>query len=258
MYKWVSFLGVAAALCVFSTGCSTSAEGIAAGYGTLGTSWFFKSAEQRLVQMIESGEADRMVAEGKTSKTTYLRGAGDGGVMVTEHRIQGMVYRVEVRNRINPVMDVLTTNVRQVNYGPSDRSLQVNNPIERAEVLRTLANSSFDGQGRVAFRAYLGSDGQHHPVRLEAGDVPDWSDRDAIDLIVRTDRWGAAVALFRGIRPPGKDLNGRTMEPDGRWVVVSEGPGITPTKYFYNPDLHGLLKAIACGQAYDTNILRAP
>jgi hypothetical protein len=258
MLKWVSLLGIGVASCIFACGCATSAGGIAAGEGTLGNSWFNKPAEKRLVAMIESGEADRLVAEGKTSKRTYTRGAGNGEVLVTEHRIQGMVYRVEVRNHINPVMDILTTNVREVSYGPFDRSLNTYNPIERTEVLRTLANSSFEGQGKVAYVAYTGSDGQFHPVREEAGDVPDWSDRGAIDLIIRTDRWPAAVLNFRGIRPAGVTRNGLEREPDGRWVEVAVGPGITPTKFFYNPDLHKLLKCIGGGQAYDLGILNAP
>jgi hypothetical protein len=208
--------------------------------------------------MIESGEADRMVAEGKTSQRTYVKGMGEGAVLVTEHRIQGMVYRVEVRHRINPVMDVLTTNVRQVNYGPADRSLMTVCPIERAEVLQALAGDSFDAQGQVAYRSYVGSDGEFHPVRVAPGEVPDWSDRSAVDLVVRTDRWDSPILHFRGCRPDGKDASGRLPEPDGRWVVLMEGTAVPMTKTFYNRELHPLLKGMAHKQAYDTNLFCVP
>jgi hypothetical protein len=258
MVKWVSFLGLGAALCVFSCGCATTAGDIAASQGTLGKG-SHPQAEQRLVSMIESGEADRMVVDGKTEKKTYEKGCGDKAVLVTEHRIQGIVYRVEVRNHINPVMDVLTSNVRQVNYGPTDRSLQTENPVERSKVVLTLVNNSYDGQGEIAYRSYIGSDGTFHPVRVTPGDVPDWSDRDAIDLILRTDVWrSGGVIHVRGIRPAGKDRNGRLLEPDGRWLMVTEGVAVTPTRYFVNPQLHPVMKCIACGQVYDTNIFCAP
>jgi hypothetical protein len=258
MVKWVSFLGVGVAMCFLIGGCRSSAGDIAAGSGTLGRGLSKQPAENRLVQLIESGEADRMVAEGKTSQKTYVKGVGDGAVMVTEYRIQGMLYRVDVRNRVNPVMDVLTTNVRQVNYGPPARSLQTNCPIERAEVLQSIANNSYESQGQVAYRAYVGGDGEFHPVRVVPGEVADWSDRNGIDLIVRIDTWPAAVMHFRGCRPDGKDRNGRLLEPDGRWLVLTEGSAVPVTKSFYNPELHGLLKAMALKQAYDTNLLCVP
>jgi hypothetical protein len=258
MAKWSSFLGVSGAMCLLIGGCGMTAGDIAAGQGTLGTGWFYRESQKRLVQMIESGEADKMVADGKTQRKTYEKGLGDRAILVTEHRVQGMLYRVEVRNRVNPAMDVLTTNVRQVNYGPPDRSLQTVNPVERADVLRTIANNSFDGQGQVAYRAYVGSDGTFHPVRVMPGEVPDWSDRSGIDLVLRTDVWAAGMMHFRGCRPDGTDRNGRLMEPDGRWVVMTEGSAVPMTKCFYNRDLHKVMKTIAFVQAYNTDLLRVP
>jgi hypothetical protein len=258
MVKWVSFLGIGAALSLFAGGCAASAGDIASGYGTVGSGWLHRDAQKRLAKMIESGEADRMLAEGKDSKHTYYRGVGDREVMVTEHRIQGLVYRVDVRCHVNPVTDVLTTNVRQVNYGPSDRSLQTVCPLERAQVLQTLAQKSFEAQGQVAYRSYIGSDGEYHPVRLVRGDEPDWTADAGVDLVVRTDTWPQGVMLFRGVRPEGRDCHGLLMEPDGRWVTVTEGSAVPLMTAFYNPALHDLLKCIACKQAYDTNILRVP
>jgi len=261
MMKWASLLGIGAALCVFSCGCSTTADGIAASYGTIGTSSWYKGAESRLVAMIESGEADRMVADDKTEKRTYAKGLGDNSVLVTEHLIQGVVYRVDVRNRVNPVTDIFTSNVRQVNYGPPDRSLQVNEPIQRADVLQTIANRSFAGQAQVAYRAYIGSNGQFHPVRTMPGESPEasWSDRGGIDLILRTDlKVGAGVTQFRGCRPNGLDRNGRLLEPDGRWIVLSEGRGVSPTAYFVNHALHPEMKAIGYSQPYPVEVLNAP
>ena len=261
MVKWASLLGIGAALCVFSCGCASTSDGIAASYGTLGTGVFSKSAENRLVAMIESGEAERIVAEGKDERRNYEKHVGGDTVLVTEHRIQGVVYRVDVRCRVNPVMDIFTTNIRQVNYGPPDRSLQTNCPIQKADVLRTIANRSFAGQAQIAYRAYIGSDGKFNPVRTMPGESPEatWSDRGGIDLIVRTDlKVGAGVTEFRGCRPNGLDCNGRLQEPDGRWIVLSEGRGVAASMYFVNYALHPEMKAVAYAQAYDTNVLNAP
>ena len=61
MLKWASLLGILCTTCAFTGGCATTAGDIASGYHTLGTGWFSKAEEKRLVAMI--GVEDLIVVD---------------------------------------------------------------------------------------------------------------------------------------------------------------------------------------------------
>ncbi|HUT56526.1 MAG TPA: hypothetical protein VNA25_01485 [Phycisphaerae bacterium] len=259
MLRRVWFLSVSVVSCMLATGCGAgmTANTIASSYGTLNSGWFFRNSQQRVVEMIESGEADRMIEDGRASVRNTERHWGGHKILIKEFRIQGWLYRVDVHHSIDPAMDVLSTNMRRVEYGPKDRALHTINAVEMADVIGTLRTRSFNGIPETAYRAYVGADGQVHPVRVVTGQEPDWEDESAIDLVLRTENWPMAVMHYRGCRPPGKAKTGKANKPDGRWIVMDPGPAV-PVKYFINKDLHGVMARIAFVQAYNTDLLYVP
>lgn len=259
MLRRLSFLSVGVALCSLAAGCGAgmTAKTIASSYGTLNSGWFFRGSQQRVVELIESGEADRMIEDGRASVRTIERRWGGHKILIKEYRIQGWLYRVDVHHSIDPVMDVLTTNMRRVEYGPRDRALRTINAVEMADIVGTLRTRSFNGIPETAYRPYVGTDGTPHPARAVTGESPDWSDQNAIDLILRTENWPMAVIHYRGCRPLGKAKTGKANKPDGRWIVMDPGPAV-PCRYFINKNIHRVMERIAFVQAYNTDLLYVP
>ena len=258
MVTRVSFLLISLASCFIAVGCECRAQKIAESYGIAGMPTFFDSeAGKQLATLIESGQADQMLNEGKAKvRTREVSGAGHRA-LISEYSIMGEVYKVEVHHPINPREDVLTTNLRRIEYGPTDRAMHIVNPWQMADVLLCLQNDSYDAQADVAYRAWRGSDGVVHPVRLIHTATPDWSCSNPVDLFIRTEVWPSAIIAIQGMRSDSRNAHSQTRKPDGRWVVQSSGPA-APTRAFINYKLDGLLRFIACTQAYDTAILDVP
>lgn len=259
MVTRVSFLLISLASCFIAVGCECRADKISESHGIAGVPTFCDcQAGQKLATLIESGQADQMLAEGKAKiSTREIVTKHAGKALVIEYSIQGDVYKTEVHYQINPREDVLTTNMRRIEYGPVDRAMFIVNPWQMADVLLCLQNDSYDGKADVAYRAWRGSDGVVHPVRVIHTETPDWSSSNPIDLYLRTDAWPMAAIAIQGMRPEGRGKCGMPPKPDGRWVVQSSGPAV-PTRAFINNKLDGLLRLVAASQAYDVAILDVP
>ena len=268
MSRWFSLLGLCVALAALDSGCCcrkdnqlSPAARIATDYSPINSPCCCMGRDRKAeeaVRLIESGEADRMIETGTAKKTVEESGCGDDGILITRYEIKGYVYKIEVRHRVNPKMDVLAVNMRRMEYGQNGRALFLQNPMEMVDVMRVLKDHSYAAQPEVAYRAWRGIDGKFHPVRVAIGDVPDWADNNAIELYIRTEVWPSEALVLHGLRPDGVRTNGLLYPPDGRWIVVDHGPAVPVARQFYNYKLHKQLELVGIGQLYDINILNAP
>ena len=264
MFRRLSLLVLGVALISVLTGCSyrsvdyVSAADIAAGYRPIGGPRA-SVTKQEVAYLIETGEVQRMAAANQTSKRTrVVRSVSGKRALVTEHRVHGQLAMVEVRQAIDPSSDVLSTNLRRIEYGPTGSQMFMANPWQMADVLRTIRNHSYDARPEIAMRAFRDCDGVVHPAQVIQGEQPQWSSVNAIDLTIRTELWPSSIMYFQGLRPEGRAPNGMLLNPDGRWIVADSGPSASARPAFINYRLHNALKAVAWTQLFDTRLFNAP
>ncbi len=264
MLRRLSLLVLGVSLASVLTGCSVrsvqfvSAADIVAGYSSIGGPTA-SATKQEVAYLIETGEIHRMAAANQTSKRTrVIRSLGGRRALVTEHRVHGQLAMVEVRQPINPVADVLSTNLRRIEYGPTGSQMFMANPWQMADVLRTIRNHSYNARPEIALRSYRDCDGIVHPAQVIQGEQPQWASVHPIDLTIRTEVWPSPTIYLQGLRPEGRAPNGTLLSPDGRWVVADTGPSASAVPTFINYKLHGKLKMVAWSQMFDTNLFNAP
>lgn len=260
MFRRLPLLVIGAALIATSVGCNN--------YVTAGdlASWYWpiggpnaSPAKQEVAALIQSGEIHQMAATSQTQKRTRVAISATGKkALVTEHRVHGCLAMIEVRQAVDPAIDILTTNMRRVEYGPSTRQLYVINPFQMADVLRVIRTQSYDARPEIALRAYRDCDGITHPVQVMQGEQPAWQAIEPIDLTIRTECWPASVMFMQGLRPEGRQANGMLFPPDGRWLLTANGQSGAHVPAFVNHDLHKVLVVIGWTQLYDTNIFNTP
>lgn len=219
-------------------GCTghTPAE-IAESYGVLNDWGLSKST----AEVFQSGEAEKMVQNGYARVRNRELGSGEDRVLVTEYLIEDEVYRIEVRKAVNPLMNVPWTRIRyaQSRQGPHQ---QVIGWGHLASVISALRDHSYEAQATIAHRAWRGTDGKIRPVRVQDGNPPRWrTGENDLDLSIRTMEWPIVDMWFRGLTSDGRRRNDDSpmqsplegepesqdiYSPDGRWIMVSKGPGV--------------------------------
>lgn len=272
MGRWLSLVGLGIVFAM-TAGCgsgSTAAE-IAESYGTLGHCPVCCVLSKSTVKVFESGQAETMVASGQASTSTSEKTVGFRRVLVTEYRIQGEVYKVEVRRAINPLKSVGCEKVRWFEYGPKDRTVPIDDIFSMMVVSEAIRNHSYEADGEAAYRAYRGSDGKVHGVRVEplVKSGAEWKSDYTLDLLVRTKDWPTGLIWFKGLTSDNRhfatDCANAMHRSDGRWTMVAAGPGMTGADRadgtpdpvsFYNYKLHGVLQCLAGElRGYDTTVM---
>lgn len=241
MLKKAALLTVSVALLACLGGCGagqTPAE-IAESYGILNKHGLSKD----IAGVIQSGQADYMIASGHADVRTRINGSGDDRVMVTEYMIQGEPYRIEVRRPVDPIKNIWASEVMNgyARKGSDEAELH---GLRLSDVVSTLKKDSYEAEPAVAYRAWKDCNGTVHPVRVMKGKTPDWQPTDAtLDIVLRTrGDWPGVDCWIRGMttegrrRDPDYDAakespsgNPETSEPqavNGQWIVESPGPGV--------------------------------
>ncbi len=228
MLRKAWFLTAVVAFSAMTVGCgggSTAAE-IAQSYGILNRC----DLQPKIAEVLQSGQADAMVAEGIAKKRYRVNGSGEGKVLVTEYLVQGEVYRVEVRRSINPTMNI---NADQIVYANSKLGMreQLLVGLKLLKIWSVLKNDSYEAQPEVAYRAWRDTKGQVHDVAVSKGPEPEWiiSDR-CLNLNIRTKKWPIVEMWFRGLtsdlRLSDSGAGQNDLAPDGRWITESGGEGV--------------------------------
>ncbi|MBN1554016.1 MAG: hypothetical protein JXA11_04670 [Phycisphaerae bacterium] len=232
MLRKALFLSIAVSLGSLVVGCgggSTAAE-IAQSYGILNRG----DLQPKIAGVIQSGQANAMVAEGIAKKRHRVNGSGKGRVLVTEYLIEGEVYRVEVRRAIDPTMNIDAT---QIYYADSELGpkKQLITAVKLLSVWSTLKNQSFEARPEIAYRAWRDLKGQVHDVVVKKGDEPEWTTGDeSLNLFIRTKKWPFVEMWFRGLtddlRASSAGAGENDLAPDGRWITESAGEGVQGQK----------------------------
>ncbi len=248
-------------LCGLVAGCgggSTAGE-VAESYGLL-NNW---DLQPRIAEVIESGQADKMIEDGHAKVRNRVNGVGSSRVLVTEFLIHGEVYRVEVRRAFNPMQNVPSFQVR---FGEAKQGFEskIISWLNLAGVLDALQNNSYEARAEVAYRAWKGTDGTVHGVTVRPGLKPEWQPSPKpLDLFIRTKSWPIPEMWFRGLTTDGRrsslkrgDCNydfesqipirhsKSEFSCDGRWYIMNPGPaGFTGTEVlpFVNLELYNAI-----------------
>lgn len=126
-----------------------TAEEIAEYYGVI---------RGRVARMVESGEAKRLIDEGKAEKREYVLGSRPVLVFVSETLIEGTPYRISAvrREYFDPIPQVADVAVQKIRYGPEeedeDKVLTISSPEEIDEVLKCFRGESYEKKDSVADR----------------------------------------------------------------------------------------------------------
>jgi len=198
---------------IVATGCSTTATGIAESYGVL--------ENLELVRIIESGKAEEMTRQGQADVRHREVSSGGREVLVTEYLLFDEVYRIEVREAINPIEGIANVDVQlaEVKQGDWEDTMRL---FKLAGVLKCLRNDSYQARPRVAYRAWKGSDGKVHGIRVTEGNVPQWTlSEDDLNLYIRTSLQPITTMWFRQVARPSE---GSAMPTSSRWIMESPGP----------------------------------
>lgn len=196
-----------------ASGCSTTATDIAESYGVLD--------DEDAVSLIQSGQAETMIAEGHARVRHREVGRGDERALVTEYLIEDEIYRIEVRKAINPITPIADVEV----HSAEARRLEWKEPITGLclmRVLNCLRKDSYDAKPTIAYRAWQGLDGTLHGIRIIEGEQPDWQSASAdLNLYIRTKIWPMNTMWFRHIDETSREP---MSHEGGRWVMESPGP----------------------------------
>lgn len=257
MMKNAMYLAVGVMLCGLLAGCGYGATAgeIADSYGVL-NGW---NLQPSTADLIQSGKADEMVQNG----TATIRNRVVGRNLVTEYLIQGEVYRVELRQRIDPTANIGCTRLA---YGHirDDYDKTSISGLELLSLWSTLKNNSYAGEATVAYRSWRGSkDRETRSVATVKGElVEEWLAHDtALDVTIRTRNFPITTMWFRGLLSEGP-LGKNTSEApyrswnkakrgtlDSRWIMLSPGPGVKVPP-FVNMDLCDKVRSL---QAWNEN-----
>jgi len=208
-------------LCGLIAGChgGLTAGEVAESYGLLNK----KNSQPMIAELIQSGQADKMIEDGRAEVRNRINGFGYNRILVTEFLIHGEVYRVEVRQSINPMQNVPPGRVR---YGESKQGLdsKIISWFNLSRVYKALKNDSYEVRGEVAFRPWKGTDGTVHGVNVKPGRKPDWQPSPKpLDLFIRTKGWPVPDMWFRGLIT-NEQSSKEPFGPDGRWNMMNPGP----------------------------------
>ena len=213
-----------ASLCCGVIGCSQSASEIASSYGVMNSLGF----SEKTAAIFESRQADALVESGEAGVSHRVC----GDVLVTEYRIAGEVYRVEVRNQIDPTEGVAYWQIHWANAVQGLEKKHITG-FQMASVWSALRDSSYEARGEVAFRSFKDSEGKIHRVRTEQAPRIDWlAGENAENLYIRTSEKPVSQMWFQntgntesgtGTWCPTDVFN--TGGLDARWTTVSPGPG---------------------------------
>jgi len=240
MLRKAWFLTAVVAFSALAVGCgggSTAAE-IAQSYGILNRC----DLQPKIAEVIQSGQADAMVAEGIALKRHRVNGSGQDRVLVTEYVIEGEVYRVEVRRAINPTMNIGADQIVYANskMGPQEHLLI---GLKLLKVWSVLKNDSYEAQPEIAYRAWRDRKGEVHDVIVKKGPEPDWIINDScLNLDIRTKHWPIVEMWFRGLtsdlRESASGAGQNDFAPDGRWITESAGEGVQGQRTDVNGQTH--------------------
>lgn len=200
-------LAVATSLLVVGCGSGNNAAEIAQSYGILNRC----DLQPKIANLIESGQADKMIEDGQAAKRYRVQNLGDKKILVTEYLIQGEVYRVEVRKTFNPLKNVSAMRIR---YGHYEQGLDSDYICwgQLNSVICSLENDSFESTvAQVATRAWRDSNGKVHPVTVEQGAAKRLAySADGLSLTIHTDMWPMTTIWVQGIG-------------DDQWLLLGDG-----------------------------------
>lgn len=220
-----------------TTGCSTTATGIAEGYGVLDN--------PEIARIIESGKADDMIHRGQADVRHREVSSGGRDVLVTEYLLFEEVYRIEVREATNPLEGIPNAEVQlaEAQQGDWQETMRL---FKLAGVLDCLRKDSYQARPRVAYRAWKGSDGKVHGIRVMEGNLPKWPlSEDDLNLYIRTHLKPITTMWFRQVVQADDD---EPMPRNSRWIMESPGPRDPNDplnqgqQKFINRELDGLIR----------------
>jgi len=222
------FLAVAVSFSALTVGCGggTTAAEIAQSYGILNRC----DLQPKIASVVQSGQADAMVAEGIARKRHRVNGIGENRVLVTEYLIEGEVYRVEVRRAIDPTVSINASQIvyAQSKIGPEEQLII---GLKLLNIWSVLKNNSYEARPEIAYRAWRDLKGQVHDVLVQKGPEPEWTTSDrCLNLCIRTKKWPIVEMWFRGLtddlRGSASGAGENDLAPDGRWITESAGEGV--------------------------------
>jgi hypothetical protein len=254
MLKKAALLTVSVTLIALTSGCGgagrTPAE-VAESYGILNR----YGLDKDIAGVIQSGQADYMIAQGHAHVRSRVNGRGKDRVLVTEYLIQGEPYRIEVRRPVDPIKDVREYEV-MAGYARQQSDEQELLGLRLDKVASVLKDDSYEAKPVVAYRAWQDLEGKVHPIRVMDGSMPDWQPTDdAMNLTLRTrGDWPIVSAWIRGITtdgrrrdpeygdhewawdgpysgkpqdsPSGNPATSSAHAVNGQWIIESPGPGV--------------------------------
>jgi len=224
MREKVLLVIVGSLLCGLVAGCGggSTARDVAKSYGLL-NNW---DLQPGIADVVQSGQADQMIAAGQAKVRNRVNGLGSGRVLVTEYLIRGEVYRVEVRKPINPLKNVPQSRIRHANTKQGFDE-NVISWLKLDCVCATLRGASYQAKPEVAYRAWRGTDGVEHSVKTRPGQVPDWpASPEPLDLNIRTKGWPVPGIWIQGLAGSEQDAQAATDPFSGkqRWYIMNPGP----------------------------------
>lgn len=255
MLKIASYLVLALVSVSLLIGCGgsgTTAVEVVESYGILNQG----NSDPEIASIIQSGQADTMIASGQAKIRHRAQGSGDRRILVSEYLIHGEVYRVEVRRAVNPMLNIELGRIR---YGESVQGPVhgIINGWQMMAVYNCLRDDSYEARPAIAYRAWEGVDGKTRGVVIEEGEAPQWTQsQNDLSLLLRTKDWPVVMMWFRGLTSdtrraaPTDDFvqyNANTFAVaaegqgvnacDGRWIMESPGPGVQVVP-FINMELY--------------------
>jgi hypothetical protein len=223
-------------LCVLTGACQPKPEAappvtaysLAAKYGPI---------TGKLAALVESGEADRIVRDGKAEKREYVLGSGRTEVKVTEHLVLGEPYDIETirRRYYDPLADIPDQKVRLLVYGQNlkENTLRITAPREIRAVLKAVRSESYEEVWNRAMRDCQVSDGT-------------WRQGGG----VRKSAWAHGCHLGLYLDVGGSEpvcLSGHASSAHFRRFETKEEGG------FHNPAIFEALKRIAAKRGWELN-----
>lgn len=215
-------------LCALGAGCRpkpeadepVSAYSIAKRYGPI---------TGKLAELVESGEADRIVRDDQAAKREYVLGRGRNEVRVTERWVLGEPYQIETitRRYYDPLADIPDDRIRLIVYGQNigENALRITAPDDIRALVKAIRSDSYEEVWRMVMRDCRRIDGTL--VQGGGGRIGAWGHGCSLGLYL--DIGEAEPVCLSGHAPRGKF----------RRLGAKESSG------FCNPTAHTVLKDIA-------------
>jgi len=183
----------------------------------------------KLGEMVESGEADRIVNDDKAEKREYVLGRGRNEVRVTERWVLGEPYQIETitRRYYDPLADIPDDRIRLIVYGQNigENALRTTAPDEIRALVKAIRSDSYEEVWRMVMRDYRRIDGTL--IQGGGGRKGAWAHGCTLGLYLDTGE--AEPVCLSGHAPSGKFRRLGAKESNG----------------FRNPAVHTVLKDIA-------------